>query len=207
MLDQQKCLSPAPGHSSKLTYTVVETDTCAFQKDCQLCCAASGMSLGLCLLTQFQLHEAIVLVSWRCCLSLEVVSSIPAGSTINYRFLGWFICDSRCQSIKIKRTYIYIYISAAPGRSSILTHIGVEIDTCAFKMGCQLSSAASGIGIVFIDTIAVAWSDRAGKLAMLPQPGGCEFNPRLVHEKLSLPLCVYIRFLVPEHQNQTNKNV
>ena len=47
--------------------------------------------------------------SWRSCLSLEVVSSIPAGSTIIYRFLCGFICVSLCQSIKIKPTNIYIY--------------------------------------------------------------------------------------------------
>ena len=46
--------------------------------------------------------------SWRSCLSLEVVSSIPAGSTIIYRFLCGFICVSLCQSIKVKPTNIYI---------------------------------------------------------------------------------------------------
>ena len=49
--------------------------------------------------------------SWRSCLSLEVVSSIPAWSTIIYRFLCGFICVSLCQSIKIKPTNIYIYTS------------------------------------------------------------------------------------------------
>ena len=50
--------------------------------------------------------------SWRCCLSLEIVSSIPARSTIIYRFLCGFICVSLWQSIKIKPTYhIYIYKS------------------------------------------------------------------------------------------------
>ena len=46
--------------------------------------------------------------SWRSCLSLEVVSSIPAWSTIIYRFLCGFICVSLCQSIKIKPTNMYI---------------------------------------------------------------------------------------------------
>ena len=46
--------------------------------------------------------------SWRSCLSLEVVSSIPAGSTIIYRFLCGFICVSLCQSIKIKPTNMYV---------------------------------------------------------------------------------------------------
>ena len=44
---------------------------------------------------------------WRSCLSLEVMSSIPAGTTIIYRFLCGFICISLCQSIKIKPTNIY----------------------------------------------------------------------------------------------------
>ena len=44
--------------------------------------------------------------SWRSCLSLEFVSSIPAGSTIIYRFLCGFICVSLCQSTKIKPTNI-----------------------------------------------------------------------------------------------------
>ena len=46
--------------------------------------------------------------SWRSCLSLEVVSSIPAGSTILYRFPCGFICVSLCQSIKIKPTNMYV---------------------------------------------------------------------------------------------------
>ena len=41
--------------------------------------------------------------SWRCCLSLEVVSSIPTGSTIIHWFLCGFICVSLCQSIKIEK--------------------------------------------------------------------------------------------------------
>ena len=41
---------------------------------------------------------------WRRCLSLEVVRSIPDGSTITCRFLCGFICFSLCQSIKIKPT-------------------------------------------------------------------------------------------------------
>ena len=39
---------------------------------------------------------------WWCCLSAEVVSSIPAGSTIIVWFLCGFIFVSLCQSIKIK---------------------------------------------------------------------------------------------------------
>ena len=46
--------------------------------------------------------------SWRCCLSLEVVISIPAGSTIIYRFLCRLICVSLYQSIKIKPINMYV---------------------------------------------------------------------------------------------------
>ena len=42
------------------------------------------------------------------------------------------------------------------------------------------------------------------QLAELPQCGGREFDPRRVHDNLSVPLWVYMRFPVPEHQNQTN---
>ena len=39
------------------------------------------------------------------------------------------------------------------------------------------------------------------QLAKLPQSGGREFDPRRVHDNLSVPLWVYMRFPVPEHQN------
>ena len=52
--------------------------------------------------------------------SLEVVSSIPAWSTIIYRFLCGFICVSLCQSIKIKPTNMYI--ASARAQFKINTH-------------------------------------------------------------------------------------
>ena len=173
-LKQQICISPAPGRSSKLTHTGVEIDTCAFQTGCQLSSAATGMSLELRFFTQFQWREAYVLDSWRSCLSLEVVSSIPAGSTIIYRFLCGFICVSLCQSIKIKPTNMYI----ASARAQFMS-----------------------LELRFFYAISVAWSVRAGQLAELPQSGGREFDPRRVHDNLSVPLWVYMRFPVPEHQN------
>ena len=75
----------------------------------------------------------------------------------------------------------------APGRSSKLTRTGIEIDTRAFQMGCQLSSAASSAANVLDN-----W-----QLAELPQSGGREFDPRRVHDNLSVPLWVYMRFSVP----------
>ena len=113
--NQQIYISPAPGRSSKLTYTGVEIDTCAFQTGCQLSSADSGMSLEL----RFWRNLSVVkrtcwtTGSWRSCLSLEVVSSIPVGSTIIYRFLCGFICVFLCQSIKIKPTNMSVCLSAS----------------------------------------------------------------------------------------------
>ena len=111
-LSQQICISPAPGRSSKLTHTCVEIDTSTFQTGCQLYNAASGMSLGLCFWHNFSDMKRTCWTtgSWRCCPSLEVVSSIPAGPMIIHRFLCWFICVSLCQSIKTKPTKMYVYM-------------------------------------------------------------------------------------------------
>ena len=101
---KQICISPAPGRSSKLKHTGVKIDTCAFQTGCQLSSAASGMSLELRFLHNFSGMKQTCWTTgtWRSCLSLEGVSSIPAGSTIICRFLCGFICVSLSQSIKIK---------------------------------------------------------------------------------------------------------
>ena len=113
-LNQQICISPAPGRSSKLTHTGVEIDTCAFQTGCPLPSAASGMSLRLRFFTQFQWREAYVLDNWQLA---ELPQSggrefDPRRVHVNpiYRFLR-FICVSLCQSIKIKPTKIYVSVS------------------------------------------------------------------------------------------------
>ena len=133
-LSTDLCISPAPGRSSKLTHTGVEIDTCAFQTGCQLSSAATGMSLEL----RFFRRDfsgvkrtCWTTGSWRSCLSLEVVSSIPAGSTIIYRFLCGFICVSLCQSIKIKPTnmyvcmYIYMYMCVCIVLCYVLLLLGI----------------------------------------------------------------------------------
>ena len=51
--------------------------------------------------------------SWWCCVSLEVVSSMAAESTIIYRFFCGCICVSLCQSIKLKPTSIYHHMDFA----------------------------------------------------------------------------------------------
>ena len=165
-LKQQICISPAPGRSSKLTHTGVEIDTCAFQTGCQLSSAATGMSLELRFLTQFQWREAYVLDNWQLgsCLSLEVVSSIPAGSRIIYRFLCGFICVSLCQSIKIKPTNMYI--ASARAQFKINTHRCWNWHLC-IPDGLSVVQCSHGhvIGVAFFDAISVAWSVRAGQLA------------------------------------------
>ena len=84
-------------------------------------------------------------------------------------------------------------------------------NTCAFQTGCQLSSAASGMSLELRFLTQFQWREvyvlDNWQLAELPQSGGREFNPRRVHFNLSVPLWVYMRFPVPEHQNQTNKYV
>ena len=103
-------------------------------------------------------------VSWRSCLSLEVVSSIPARSTIIYRFLCGFICVSLCQSNKIKPTNMYV--ASARAQFKINTHRCWNWHPCIpdglSVVHCSLEHV---IGIVFFDTISVAWSDRAGQLS------------------------------------------
>ena len=87
----------------------------------------------------------------------------------------------------------------------------VEIDTCAFQTGCQLTSAASGMSLELCFLTHFQWRDAIvpdnWQLAELPQSGGRVFDPNRVHDNLSVTLWVYKRFPVPEHQNKPNKYV
>ena len=203
-LNQQICISPAPGRSSKLTHTGVEIDTCAFQTGCQLSSAASGMSLELRFWRDFNSVKRTCWTtgSWRSCLSLEVVSWIPAGSTIIYRFLCGFICVSLCQSIKIKPTNMYI--ASARAQFKINTHRCWNWHLC-IPDGLSVVQCSLGhvIGVAFLARFQ--WRETYvldnWQLAELPQSGGRELDPRRVHDNLSVPLWVYMRFPVPEHQN------
>ena len=100
----------------------------------------------------------------RCCLSLELVSSIPAWSTMIYRFLCGFICVSLCQSITIKPTDMYI--AKTRKQFKINTHGWCNWHLC-IPDGLSVVQCSLGhvIGIEIFDTITVAWSERAGKLA------------------------------------------
>ena len=102
-----------------------------------------------------------------------------------------------------------ICTSPEPGRSSKLTHTDAGIDLCASQTGCQLSSAASGmsLGFVFFSGMKQMCPTAGSWWCCLSRYGGCEFDPRLVHDTLSVPLWVYMRFAAQDHQNQTNEYV
>ena len=72
-------------------------------------------------------------------------------------------------------------------------------------MGCQLSSAATGMSLELRFFARFQWREayvlHNWKLAELPQSGGREFDPLRVQDNLSVPLWVNMRFPVPEHQN------
>ena len=82
---------------------------CTFQTDCQLCSAASDMSLGLCILHNFSGMKRTCWTtgSWRCCLRLEVVSSILAGSTIN---IGCFVVSYAFSCARASKSNHQIFI-------------------------------------------------------------------------------------------------
>ena len=110
-LNQQICISPAPGRSSKLTHTGVEIDTMCIPDRLSVVQCSHGHVIGVAFFWRdFSgvKRTCWTTGSWRSCLSLEVVSSIPAWSTIIYRFLCGFIYVSLCQSIKIKPTNMYV---------------------------------------------------------------------------------------------------
>ena len=135
----------------------------------QLSSATSGISLGSWFFTQF--HETNVLDNWQVVVLPQSGGNefIPPGSTIIYQFLCGFINISLCQSIQID-------ISPEPVCSSKLTHTGVEIDTCEFHTGCELSSAASAISLGLCFLTQFLWHEM-NVLVVLPQSGGSEFDP------------------------------
>ena len=109
--------------------------------------------------------------------SLVLVSrySTVRSGTLTWREWGLWLNQQICKS-------------PAPWRSSKLTHTGVEIDTCAFQTGCQLSSAASGmsLGLCFFTQFHEANVLDNWQLAVLPQSGCREFNSHRVHDNSSV---------------------
>ena len=95
-----------------------------------------------------------------------------------------------------------MHIARARAQFNINAHI--EIDTSAFRVGCQLYSAAwaMSLGLCFN---TIQWHETNvlddWQLVVLPHSGGTESNPRWVHDNLSVLLRVYMGFPVPGHQN------
>ena len=107
-----------------------------------------------------------------------------------YVCMCMYVCVSFYRSIKMKSQ---ICLSPESGRSSKLTHVGVEINACTFQMGCQLSSAVSTISLGMCFT-QFLWREtnvlNNWKLAVLRQSGGTEFELCSIRDNLSIPLWV-----------------
>ena len=137
----------------------------------------------------------------------EVVSSILAGFTIIYRFLCGFICVYLCQSIKIKPSNMYIAITRA--QFKIDTH-GCWNWHLYIPDGFSVVQCSHGhaIGIVFWHSFGgmkrTCWTIGSWRCCLSSEV--VSSTPRF-HDNLSVPLWVYMRLPVPEHQNQTNKYV
>ena len=107
-------LKLTPVHSRQVVSCQVEPRTCHW--DCVFWHNFSGMKWTW------------ITGSWQCCLSPEVMSLIPPGSTIIYWFLCVFICVSLCQSIKIKPWNIY----TTPLLSSYAHIWGIKMIPCKY---------------------------------------------------------------------------
>ena len=150
-LNQQICISPAPGRSSKLTHKQVlkltpvhsrRVVSCPVQpRACHWNCVFWHNFSGV-------KRSCWTTGSWRSCLSLEVVSSIPAGSTIIHRFICGFICVSLCQSIKIKPTNTVYARPASMGidcptqwhhKCVMASHVTINSTLCSrgFTVSCR----------------------------------------------------------------------
>ena len=112
------------------------------------------------------------------------------GRAIEFKFLAWSsIAQSVCQRefrllvIRFQRPWVRILRSAEEDNLS-------PFDS-KFACLCQSIKIYNNKHVcMFSDTISDAWRKRAGQLAMLPQSGGSEFDPRWVHDNLSVPLWV-----------------
>ena len=101
-----------------------------------------------------------------------------------------------------------MYIASARAQFKINTHRCWNWHLC-IPDGLSVVQCSLGhvIGIVFFTQFQ--WHEAIvldnWKLAELPQSGGRGFEPHRVHDNLSVPLWVYMRFPVSEHQNQTKQ--
>ena len=158
----------------------------------------------------FLLHQFLVIANggWMVTVSacgslvapVVVMATTPAAGLITAtwccrnNFSQWersFLWKLRCHWLKELRQ-----------RQIVVVRQGPAVYTCAFQTGCQLSSAASGMSLELRFLAQSQWHE-ANVLDnwQLPQSGGREFDPRRVHDNLSVPLWVYMCFPVPEHPN------
>ena len=119
----------------------------------------------------------------------------------------WVICVSLCQSIKIKPTNMYI--TSARAQLKINTHRCWNWHLC-IPDGLSVVQCSLGhvIGVVvflhnFSGMKRTCWTTGSWRSCLSVEvvssiPTGSTI-------KLSVPLWVYMRFPLPEHQNQTNK--
>ena len=94
-----------------------------------------------------------------------VVSSIPAGSTMIYRFLCRLICVFLCQSIKIKPANMYIAIARA--QFKINTHRCCNRHLCipdGRVISCPVQPRAWHWDCVYRHNFSGIYSERAGQL-------------------------------------------
>ena len=127
-----------------------------------------------------------------CVCVLEVVSVIPAGSTIIYWPLCGLIYVSLCQSIKIKPTKMYIASTRA--QFKINTHVCCNWHLCIPDgLSVVLCSLGHVIGIMFLHNFSGMkrsyWT--TGSFASVWRSW---VQSRLAHGNLSVPLWVYMRF-------------
>ena len=94
--------------------------------------------------------------SWQYCLSLKEASSISAWSTIINRFLCWFTCVSKYQSIKIKPTNMYITRTRA--QFTINTHKCWNWHLC-ISAGLSIVPPRPCDWDCIFDTISIAWNN------------------------------------------------
>ena len=143
--------------------------------------------------------------SWRSCLSLEVVSSIPAGSTIIYRFLCGFICVSLCQSIKIKPTNMYVcmyvcmYNNKYVYRQSQVrksTDSGVKWAECSLIIGTDCRVQV--FSLILDSSVGLSASIQSAGDLVSEIPGS---NPAFSRGTQLVSFRLEYRLPVPEHRN------
>ena len=128
-LNQQIHILPEPGCKSKLTQILKLTPvhywlvvSCLLAQRCVVC---NGMYFTT--------------GSWQCCLSLDIVSSIPTRSTINFFIPLWFIHISLCQRINIKPTHICCRADCRSAPSQWETSL--QSNAVSLWLGANLESA------------------------------------------------------------------